>query len=29
VAGRSESSLRELAEPLRLEWRVADALRHN
>ena len=29
VAGRSESSLRELAEPLGLEWRVADALRQN
>jgi short subunit dehydrogenase-like uncharacterized protein len=29
LAGRSESSLRELAEPLGLEWRVADALRQN
>lgn len=29
LAGRSETSLRELAEPLGLEWRVADALRQN
>ena len=29
LAGRSDSSLRELAEPLGLEWRVADALRQN
>jgi short subunit dehydrogenase-like uncharacterized protein len=29
LAGRSEDSLRELAEPLGLEWRVADALRQN
>jgi short subunit dehydrogenase-like uncharacterized protein len=29
LAGRSERSLRELAEPLALEWRVADALRQN
>ena len=29
LAGRSESTLRELAEPLGLEWRVADALRQN
>src|SRR5215218_3514175 len=29
LAGRSERSLRELAEPLGLEWRVADALRQN
>jgi short subunit dehydrogenase-like uncharacterized protein len=29
LAGRSEESLRELAEPLGLEWRVADALRQN
>lgn len=29
LAGRSEASLRELAEPLGLEWRVADALRQN
>jgi short subunit dehydrogenase-like uncharacterized protein len=29
LAGRSEESLRELAEPLGLEWEVADALRQN
>ena len=29
LAGRSEASLRELAEPLGLEWQVADALRQN
>jgi short subunit dehydrogenase-like uncharacterized protein len=29
LAGRSEASLRELAEPLGLEWKVADALRQN
>jgi short subunit dehydrogenase-like uncharacterized protein len=29
LAGRSEASVRELAEPLGLEWRVADALRQN
>jgi hypothetical protein len=29
LAGRSEAALRELAEPLGLEWRVADALRQN
>jgi short subunit dehydrogenase-like uncharacterized protein len=29
LAGRSEEALRELAEPLGLEWRVADALRRN
>jgi short subunit dehydrogenase-like uncharacterized protein len=29
LAGRSETSVRELAEPLGLEWRVADALRQN
>jgi short subunit dehydrogenase-like uncharacterized protein len=29
LAGRSEESVRELAEPLGLEWRVADALRQN
>src|SRR5262245_11385454 len=29
LAGRSEETLRELAEPLGLEWRVADALRRN
>jgi short subunit dehydrogenase-like uncharacterized protein len=29
LAGRSESSVRELAERLGLEWRVADALRQN
>jgi len=29
LAGRSEDSVRELAEPLGLEWRVADALRQN
>jgi short subunit dehydrogenase-like uncharacterized protein len=29
LAGRSERSVRELAEPLGLEWRVADALRQN
>jgi short subunit dehydrogenase-like uncharacterized protein len=29
LAGRSESSLRELAEPLGLEWQVADAMRQN
>jgi short subunit dehydrogenase-like uncharacterized protein len=29
LAGRSEASLRELAEPLGLEWEVADALRRN
>ena len=29
VAGRSESSVRELAEPLGLEWKVADAMRQN
>jgi short subunit dehydrogenase-like uncharacterized protein len=29
LAGRSEASVRELAEPLGLEWRVADALRRN
>src|SRR5918997_3376191 len=29
LAGRSEASVRELAERLGLEWRVADALRQN
>jgi short subunit dehydrogenase-like uncharacterized protein len=29
LAGRSEASLRELAEPLGLEWQLADALRQN
>ena len=29
LAGRSETALRELAEPLGLEWRTADALRQN
>jgi short subunit dehydrogenase-like uncharacterized protein len=29
LAARSEASVRELAEPLGLEWRVADALRQN
>jgi len=29
LAGRSEGSVRALAEPLGLEWRVADALRQN
>ena len=29
LAGRSEESLRALAEPLGLEWQVADALRQN
>ena len=29
LAGRSEASLRDLAEPLGLEWEVADALRQN
>jgi short subunit dehydrogenase-like uncharacterized protein len=29
LAGRSEEALRALAEPLGLEWRVADALRQN
>jgi short subunit dehydrogenase-like uncharacterized protein len=29
LAGRSEASVRALAEPLGLEWRVADALRQN
>jgi short subunit dehydrogenase-like uncharacterized protein len=29
VAGRSEESVRALAEPLGLEWKVADALRQN
>ena len=29
LAGRSEDSVRVLAEPLGLEWRVADALRQN
>jgi short subunit dehydrogenase-like uncharacterized protein len=29
LAGRSEEALRELAEPLGLEWQVADALRQN
>jgi short subunit dehydrogenase-like uncharacterized protein len=29
LAGRSEASVRDLAEPLGLEWRVADALRQN
>jgi short subunit dehydrogenase-like uncharacterized protein len=29
LAGRSEASVRELAETLGLEWRVADALRQN
>jgi short subunit dehydrogenase-like uncharacterized protein len=29
LAGRSEGALRELAEPLGLEWRTADALRQN
>ena len=29
LAGRSEASVRELAERLALEWRVADALRQN
>jgi short subunit dehydrogenase-like uncharacterized protein len=29
LAGRSEASLRELAEPLGLEWQVADAMRQN
>jgi short subunit dehydrogenase-like uncharacterized protein len=29
LAGRSEASLTELAEPLGLEWQVADALRQN
>jgi short subunit dehydrogenase-like uncharacterized protein len=29
LAGRSEDSVRGLAEPLGLEWRVADALRQN
>ena len=29
LAGRSEESVRSLAEPLGLEWRVADAMRQN